>query len=196
MTNPFFYFTATWFLIPLVGDGGQQLGQSEDRQKSFGMGEGRGRGEVDQEAEGNVEMWTAADKEWFGGREKWWKERIALRQPRHGQTGRTKQRAARLGMHGRKASCQVGGLDFGALFVYWVCIAMKKNYPLCIRSEAEALVTFFIPDGSLLTKRRFPAMVVVWDSANPGEREGMAELRSARTSAESPLKSADQETER
>lgn len=70
MTNPFFYFTATWFLIPLVGDGGQQLGQSEDRQKSFGMGEGRGRGEVDQEAEGNVEMWTAADKEWFGGREK------------------------------------------------------------------------------------------------------------------------------
>lgn len=30
--------------MALVGGGGQQLGQSEDRQKSFGMGEGRGWG--------------------------------------------------------------------------------------------------------------------------------------------------------
>lgn len=30
--------------MPLVGDGGQQLGQREDRQKSFGIGEGRGWG--------------------------------------------------------------------------------------------------------------------------------------------------------
>lgn len=49
--------------MPLVGDGGQQLGQSEDRQKSFGMGEGKGMGggEEDREAEGSTEMWTIVD---------------------------------------------------------------------------------------------------------------------------------------
>lgn len=54
---------------------------------------------------------------------------------------------------------------------------------------------FFIPYGSHLMERRLPAMVVVCDSANPGEREGVAELRSARTTAENPLMSEDQETE-
>lgn len=58
------------------------------------------------------------------------------------------------------------------------------------------MATFFIPYGSHLMERRLPAMVVVCDTASPSEREGVAELRSARTSAESPLMSADQETER